>query len=693
MALKDLFFSIFAKDKTGDAFSSVNQRLRQTEGAAASLSDRVGRVGQSMQRMGAMGSIASAGVIAAFRGSLDLYDEQARAETKVAQAIRATGGAAGFTAAELKQVASDLQSVSRFGDEAILNGVTAQLLTFKNIAGDTFLTAQKAALDLATVLDRDLMGTSIMLGKALNDPARGVAALAKAGVTFSDEQKQIIKDMQAMGDIAGAQKLILDEIASAYGGQAEAARQTGAGIRDAWVNTWGDIKEVVGGVLAQMLPIILDPLQRIAAAFQAMTPEGQKAAVMFGALAVALPPLIGALGLVVSGLAALSGPIGLAVAGIAALAGAVAYFWPESDKAAKATDTLVLALGDEITQSQLLQQALNSGVAMSVATAEQKLKEAQARHENVKAIIAEQRALALQSDAYGGVMKDIADAQAQLSAIGFPANDKVLPERADAFEAVQLRLVELRKEQARLLETDGEMSDQLERTEENIKTLEEALANAKGGMVNFGNSMVTPISLGDRLSKSLGSGGGATDAVKELTTESEKLADSEFWGTIKSNFRDLITGATSWGDAWKNILGDAIDRIFDLAFTPAWDGLFANLSKAFSGTGTGTAGGTSGGGGIFGGLVSGIGGLLGGLLGFDTGGAFTVRGRAGSDRNVAAVRLSEGENVEVTRRGEAKSAAQVNVYIQTPDPQAFAASKAQIGAQIGRAVAAGQRAA
>ena len=32
-----------------------------------------------------------------------------------------------------------------------------------------------------------------MLGKALNDPVKGITALGRAGVTFTDEQKKQIK--------------------------------------------------------------------------------------------------------------------------------------------------------------------------------------------------------------------------------------------------------------------------------------------------------------------------------------------------------------------------------------------------------------------------------------------------------------------------------------------------------------------
>jgi hypothetical protein len=72
------------------------------------------------------------------REFIKLLDLQLQAEAKVATAIKSTGGAAGKTTEELKKQASILQSKTLFGDEKILNDVTAQLLSFPNIIGDNF---------------------------------------------------------------------------------------------------------------------------------------------------------------------------------------------------------------------------------------------------------------------------------------------------------------------------------------------------------------------------------------------------------------------------------------------------------------------------------------------------------------------------------------------------------------------------
>jgi hypothetical protein len=179
-----------------------------------------------------------------------------------------------------------------------------------------------------------------------------------------------------------------------------------------------------------------------------------------------------------------------------------------------------------------------------------------------------------------------------------------------------------------------------------------------------------------------------TEAAAEGVETRLRSLVGEGLGAIRALARD---GELTWSAFWGRMLEVSTkmgDRIIDEAFNKLADGVSAALSGAFAGGGAGGGGGR-GGGGLFGAIA----GAVGTLLGFNEGGAFTVRGRAGVDRNVAAVRLSEGERVEVTRRGESGRAVNVTVNISTPDLESFRRSRAQMGAQIGRAVAAGHRAA
>lgn len=615
MGLRDLFFSITARDKTGSAFSNVNKRLRETEGRAASAAERIDRVGASMRRIGAAGSVGSAGIAAIFRDSISLYDEQARAEAKVAEAIKSTGGAAGLTADELKRAASNLQGLTRFGDEKILGKVTAQFVGFGNIVGDTLLRAQELTLDLAAKTDKGLGQTAERLGAALADPARGLTRLTRAGVLLDEQQQDLIKTLAETGDVAGAQKIILDAVAESAGGQAKAAREAGAGIVDAWSNTWGDVKEVVGGALVEMLPPIIKGLQTLTSAFQDMAPGTQRAVVAIGALAVALPPVTLALGVMATGLAALTGPVGLVVAGIAGLTAVVVKFWPEI-KAASAY--------------------LSDTFAAATTAA---------------------------GDAAGRLLDTIRDT--------FTAIPKIIGDTVNAAGEW----------------INGKFTAILDSLGAKVEWVEGKFAWLYDKVV--GNSWVPDMieEVGASFAELQGNMVRPTDEATGAVNASFENLGSAVGSKLSNLARD---GKLSWESLFGGMLdigADYADRIVSEVFGKIGDGLSGLMSGGSGGSGGGFLGGL--GGSLFDGLGSAISGLIPGL---DQGGTMTVGGRAGVDRNLAAVRLSQGESVKVERaHSRDNSGGNVTVNIHTPDPRAFHASRAQVGQQIGRAVAAGRR--
>ncbi|MEM8849250.1 MAG: hypothetical protein AAGE03_04360 [Pseudomonadota bacterium] len=686
-AIKDMFFTITARNDTDRAFRGVNRNLRETDGLAASVSQRMGRAGSAMTRYGAAGSVGSGLVVAAFRDVIGLYDEQARSEAKVRTAVEQTGMAAKLTTEQLLDEAAALQGLTRVGDEAILNGVTAQLLTFKEISGDIFLDAQMGALDLATVLDGDLQSASIMLGKALNDPVKGLSAMGRAGITFTEAQSDIIKGLAETGDIAAAQRLILDEIASAYGGQAIAARDAGAGIADAWANTWGDIKESVGAVLVDLLPPIVDGLESITGWFRSLEPEGQKVVVVFGAMAIALPPLLAALGLLVSGIAAIGAPVAIAIAGLAALGGLWVTLSGEGEDLSAAIDGVSTALDEEKRAAEALNPILDGSRQVSADVAAQKLAEARARYANVQAIADEARALAQQT-------LDTSLSTFNTSDLD-PNGGFTVRDGRDFFNTGPRSVADVIGEDA------AEAGRQLARAEAAVRVVDDQIdaleklsatgtAAATGGIEPLATS-VDNVSDAIRGSGGGGgrgsSGGGLIGAVEELDVAVEEVAESPVWDTLKDNFKGLIFEGQKLGDAWDNIFRAALDRVFDLAFTPAWDRIWDGLEGVVSG-GSGGGGGQGGGS-----VVNTATGFFGNILGLDTGGDVSVRGRGGVDRNLTVLRTSDTENVRVRRPGDSMGDRAVNVNIYTQDAKSFEGSQSQVAMTMRRALAAADRAA
>jgi len=222
----------------------VDDKVKETKKSASGLQN-------SFKSL--LPALGVAAIVAGFKkiaiASIQAADVQLKAEAKVQQAIKSTQGVAGRTLDQLKQQAQDLQKTTLFGDEEILKGATATLLTFTKISGEQFDEAQKVVLDLSTAMGTDLQSASLQVGKALNDPILGVTALARSGIQFTQQQKDVIKSLAETGQIAEAQKIILQELNTQFGGQAEAAAKVGLGAWGQFKNMMSDVGEEVGFLL------------------------------------------------------------------------------------------------------------------------------------------------------------------------------------------------------------------------------------------------------------------------------------------------------------------------------------------------------------------------------------------------------------------------------------------------------------
>ncbi len=205
-----------------------------------------------------MGPIAAAFSVAAVTDFLKDSVAEAQEARKIGaltvSTIKATGGAAKISAEQVGDLANAISRKTGIDDEAIQSGSNL-LLTFKNVrnevgaGNDIFNQATQAAVDLSAAGFGSVESSSKMLGKALNDPIQGISALSRAGVQFTDQQKDQIKTMVESGDVLGAQKLIMAELTSQVGGAAEAQ----ATASDKLAVAWGNIKESLG---EKLLPVL-----------------------------------------------------------------------------------------------------------------------------------------------------------------------------------------------------------------------------------------------------------------------------------------------------------------------------------------------------------------------------------------------------------------------------------------------------
>jgi hypothetical protein len=248
------FAQAFSHLKIPNPFSSLSGEAKH-EGKIAG--DRFGGAFKSGLRV-VVGAAAVLGGLSAAKTLLNESIGEARESQKVGavstQIIKATGGAAKISADQLGALTTAISNKTGVDDEAIQSGSNL-LLTFKNVRNEVgdganiFDRATQAAVDLSAAGFGSIAGGSKMLGKALNDPIKGISALSRAGVTFTQQQKDQISTLVKSGDVLGAQKIILKEVESQVGGVAEKSATAGEKLKTVADNT----KEAVGTAFLPLL--------------------------------------------------------------------------------------------------------------------------------------------------------------------------------------------------------------------------------------------------------------------------------------------------------------------------------------------------------------------------------------------------------------------------------------------------------
>jgi hypothetical protein len=240
--------------------------------------------------------------------SIKAFTEQEDAIAKMEAVIKSTGGVAGVTSKHITDLSSSLQETTTFADEVTTNAA-ALLLTFKGVrnemgeGNDVFDRTIRASQDLSALLGKDLNASVMMLGKALQDPETGLTKLTRAGIQFSNQQKDQIKTLAKSGDILGAQKIMLAEIESQFGGTAEAMAQTAGGKLKQAFNDLGEAGEAIGAEIAPILADVAGFVADIIKKFTELPGPIKTAVTLVGGIVAALGPAIWGTGVMLTNLA------------------------------------------------------------------------------------------------------------------------------------------------------------------------------------------------------------------------------------------------------------------------------------------------------------------------------------------------------------------------------------------------------
>lgn len=200
-------------------------------------------------------AVAAAAAIKLGKDLIDAGERASTSDARITQVATSMGLFGKQTAAVSKRVAELSNTFARQTgvDQNTIKLSAAKLLTFKELGktagqmGGLFERATKATVDMAAAGFGTAEANAVQLGKALNDPIKGITALAKSGVTFTEAEKHKIKTLVESNKLTEAQGIIMSAVEKQVGGVAAATANTSDKIKVAW----SQVQEQLG---QQLLP-------------------------------------------------------------------------------------------------------------------------------------------------------------------------------------------------------------------------------------------------------------------------------------------------------------------------------------------------------------------------------------------------------------------------------------------------------
>jgi hypothetical protein len=235
----------------GDA-SNLSKSTKKAGDDVTKLGDRVKGVGKAL----AVGfaAIGAAG-IAMGKKLFDAFEQVSVANNRIEAVVTSMGNFEGQIGEVTDRLVKQAEATAKLTgvDRTLIKEAQALLLTFDSVnktageAGGVFDRATQAAVDLSAAGFGSVTGSATQLAKALEDPVKGLASLGRSGVTFTEEQKELIKTLVEANKTFEAQDIILRAIETQVGGVAEATATGSAKIKQSF------------GILTEQIAMALAP--------------------------------------------------------------------------------------------------------------------------------------------------------------------------------------------------------------------------------------------------------------------------------------------------------------------------------------------------------------------------------------------------------------------------------------------------
>jgi len=210
----------------------VAQTRKWTSGLQRAGSDTM-TFGKVASRGFQMGAAALIGLVASLSRAIpalaNMGAESRKADIQLRFMLENMNGISASTDMTIKRMDKYATSVSKATgvDDEQIKAVQKKLLMFSSLRktsdklNGTFDRTTKLAMDLASAGFGNMEDNATKLGRALEDPAHKLNILARAGVIFTNQEKQKIIALQESGQQFKAQEIILEALEKRVGGLAE----------------------------------------------------------------------------------------------------------------------------------------------------------------------------------------------------------------------------------------------------------------------------------------------------------------------------------------------------------------------------------------------------------------------------------------------------------------------------------------
>ena len=238
--------------------SQFNDGMKKAQSSLNNISKSIQGVQNLLKTaFSVVGITASVGAVVNFgKKAVSAADEANKRFNILANTIKATGANTWTSVEQLDKMAKAYAQSTDYSVSEV-EKMQSVLLGFRNITGETFEQASDAIMDMATVMGMDLTSAVQTVGKALDDPVKGLDSLRRQGFQFTEEQKAELQQLVKNGKQLEAQQIILEELSTTYGGAAKAGQSAFARLQ----HTMDEFKENIGN---KLMPIVEAAMGKLA---------------------------------------------------------------------------------------------------------------------------------------------------------------------------------------------------------------------------------------------------------------------------------------------------------------------------------------------------------------------------------------------------------------------------------------------